>query len=270
MNVLIIEDEKLAAERIALLLKQVDPATRIVATLESVGACLRFFQEQAEPVDLVLMDIHLADGSAFEIFQQVRIDIPIIFTTAYDDYAMDAFKVLSIDYLLKPITLEALTRSIGKMRLLQANSISQSPVENRSTATGIFLPPAATKASVTAVPTMRRPYKSRFLGRIGQKFAFVPATDTALFHAENRIVQLIAADNTRYLVDHTLEDLETMLDPTAFFRINRSIIVHAKAIESVRPFVNHRLRLFLKPPVRWDDIIVSRERVADFKKWADN
>lgn len=255
MKVIILEDEKLAVERLHFLLRQIDPGTQVVAELESVEQGIALFDQRVPNVDLLLMDIHLADGSVFDLFRHVKINIPIIFTTAYDHYAIDAFKVLSIDYLLKPITLESLAKAIEKMRLLR-----QDP----------SLPRPNYSLLGDYSPVRRNNFRSRLLGRIGQRGFFVNAHDIALISADNRIVEILTMDKTRYLVDHTLEELEQELDPALFFRINRSMIVHAAAISQVKPFINHRLRLTLKDPLQTEDIVVSRDRVADFKKWADS
>lgn len=255
MKVIILEDEKLAVERLGLLLRQIEPNIEVVAALESVEQGISLLQSPGLTADLLLMDIHLADGTAFEIFRHVNICIPVIFTTAYDQYAIDAFKVLSVDYLLKPITPEALAKALEKMRLLRTN-------------------PSATIPDYGILGSYRHirrtPFKTRFLGRIGQRWFFINACDIAMITANNRIVQITTPDKTKYVVDHTLDELQLELDPFSFFRINRSTIIHVAAIEQVKPFINHRLRLTLKKPLHAEDIIVSRDRVPDFKKWADS
>jgi len=254
MKVIIVEDEKLAVDRLELLLRQIEPSIHIAATLESVEDCVSFLRQAELPADLLLMDIHLADGSAFEIFRQVDVTIPIIFTTAYDRYAIDAFKVLSVDYLLKPITQETLAKALEKMRLLRSNSSFSLP-------------------SYQNLATFRfggRAFKSRLLGRVGQKMFFIKTTDIATISADNRIVEITTIDKAKYLIDQTLEELQQELDPSSFFRINRSMIVHAAAIDQVKPFINHRLRLILKAPLHSGDLIISRDRVTDFKKWANS
>jgi DNA-binding LytR/AlgR family response regulator len=255
MKVIIIEDEKLAVERLELLLRQIEPTVQIVAALESVEQGVRLFRESTVTADLLLLDIHLADGSAFEIFRQVEIRIPIVFTTAYDQYAVEAFKVLSIDYLLKPIIREDLAKAIEKMRVLR-NTPS--------------LPLPRYQEPGSQAPFPRSGYKNRLLGQVGPKLFFINTSDIALLSADNRIVHLITMDNAKYLVDHTLEELEQELDPTSFFRVNRSMIVNAAAVAQIKPFINHRLRLMLKNQVEGEDVIVSRDRVTGFKKWADS
>lgn len=254
MKVLIVEDEPLAVERLRLLLAQYDPLIQITGSLESIASTVKHLEVPERVPDLLLMDIHLSDGSAFEIFKQLNLTTPVIFTTAYDQYAIEAFKVFSIDYLLKPVTLQSLTMAIDKMKKLRsAPRLREQDYK--------LLAEQSSSGNVR--------YRTRFMGRVGQKFFFVHVGDIALFMADNKIVQLIATDNTRYLVDYTLEELEAVLDPSLFFRINRSMIVHAAAIEQIKPFVNQRLRLYLRHPVKTDDIFISRDRVPSFKKWAD-
>jgi DNA-binding LytR/AlgR family response regulator len=243
MNIIILEDEKLAAERLHTLLKLLDPHIRVVATPESVGEALDFFGRSGAPADLVIANVQFANASAFELFRKLNITIPIIVLAADDRFAFDAFQFLCIDYLLQPVTLESLAKAVEKLRLIRA------------------------------MPGYLRPglphFKSRFLGRIGQRSFFIPTTDIAMIAASNRIVHLVGMDRTKYLVDHTLDELEQELEPSAFFRINRSTIIHARAIEQVKPFINHRLRLTLRCPLQTEEVIVSRDRVPNFKKWAD-
>ncbi len=254
MTTLIIEDEKLAAGRLQLLLQQCAPGTVVQAVIDSVEESSAWLSANPCP-DFILMDIQLADGSAFEIFRQAKIQSPVIFTTAYDQYALEAFKVLSIDYLLKPVTAEALSAAIEKLTLLR---------------------PAASYPSFNYSQLMqllqqaKQHYKTRFVGKVGQKLFFIEAADIAYFVADSKIVSLFATDGNHYIIDYTLEDLEKMLDPLQFFRINRSIIVRAKAIEQVKPYINSRLKIIFKAGQQNSEAVVSRERVTDFKRWANN
>ena len=254
MRVLIIEDEPLAAERLRLLLAQYDPRIQIQAALESIAATVKYLGDPDRMPDLLIMDIHLSDGSAFEIFKQLNINSPVIFTTAYDQYAIEAFKVLSIDYLLKPVTLQSLALAIEKLKKLR-------------TAPGQREKDYSLLAEQVSSGAVR--YRSRFMGRVGQKFFFVYIRDIALFIADNKIIQMVGMDNTRYMVDYTLEELEEVLDPALFFRVNRSMIVQAAAIEQVKPVINQRLRIYLRHPVKVEEVYISRERVPSFKKWAE-
>lgn len=260
MNVLIIEDEPLAAERLQLLLQQYDPAARAVAVLDSVAETLAWIRAGTVPVELIFMDIQLADGLAFDLFKQSDVRVPVIFTTAYDQYALAAFHELSIDYLLKPITLPDLSRAIEKMNVLRR---ATSPGRDQDVKADYHeLASRLLKGMAT--------YKSRFLGKIGQKFIFAESAQIAFFCAESKIVYLVTLDNRKLVVDYTLDQLEGILDPGLFFRINRSMIVHVAAIQQVKPYPNSRLRLILKEGVKADDIYIARERVPAFKKWADS
>ncbi len=253
MKVLIIEDEPLAAERLQLLLQQCDPFIQVEAVLESIEDTVQWFNAHPPP-DFMLLDIHLADGSGFEIFQRVPIRVPVIFTTAFDQYAMEAFRVLSIDYLLKPLSREGLQRALDKLMTLRRSG-----------------QPALDYAELAQyLQQSRQGYKTRFMGRIGQKFFFIESRDISYFHADNKIVYLTALDGARYLVDYTLEQLESLLDVHSFFRINRGCIVHAQAVTMAKPYINNRLKIFLKCGTRTEEAVVSRERVSAFRKWAEN
>jgi two-component system LytT family response regulator len=254
MRIVIIEDEPLASERLQLLLQQYGGPTQIAALLESVDEAVKWFSS-GQPADLILSDIQLADGSAFEIFRKIKISHPVIFTTAFDKYALDAFKLLSIDYLLKPVTLEALSASLNKLKLLQGNP--EKIVANYGDLLQLLM-------------HKEKPYKSRFTGKIGNKLFFIDIENIALFYSDNKIVYIQCLDNMRYISDHTLENIEHLLDPTQFFRINRGMITNINAINQVRPYDNNRLQIQLKKNIRPDEVIVSRERVHDFRKWANN
>lgn len=254
MKTLIIEDEPLAAKRLQLLLHQCDSTIRVEAMLDSIEETVNWFNNHTPP-DFILLDIHLADGSAFEIFQRIKLSTPVIFTTAFDQYAIEAFKVLSIDYLLKPLTVQALQRAIDKLKMLRSHTAQ--PVFDYSELTKFI---------------QQNNYinKSRFLGKVGQKFFFVEAKEISFFNADNKIVYLTGIDGTRYLVDYTLEQLESLLDEKFFFRINRGMIVHAAAITMAKPYINNRLKIFIKNGNKSEEAIISRERVSAFRKWADS
>lgn len=258
MKALIIEDEKLAAERLILLLRQYDPAITVVETLSTIREAIAFLAARSGEIDFALIDIQLADGPAFEIFHQFQPDFPVIFTTAYDRYALEAFQVMSVDYLLKPVTLGELARGIGRIKRLRH---------------GPNCPDLSRLSDVGRGPSPPSPanlYRSRFLCKSGQRLQLIAASEVAIFCAEGHIVRLTTHDNSKYLIDYTLEELERLLDPLHFFRVNRNTIVHAASVGSVKPFVNNRLRISLKCDATAGDLIVSRERVADFKKWANS
>jgi DNA-binding LytR/AlgR family response regulator len=253
MTILIIEDEVLAQEKLQLLLKNYDPTITVLACLESVEETVKWFATKPHP-DLLLMDIHLSDGLSFEIFKKTIITKPIIFTTAFDNYAIDAFQLFSIDYILKPVSAEALANAINKYKNI-ANS---------------FVPKDYSLLSEQINDNLSTNYKNRFLAKVGQRLFFIAVQDVAYFSADNKIVFLIDKEGNRFVINTTIEKLETQLNPNQFFRINRKVIINVDAIEQIKPYVNNRLKLNLKGITSQDEIIISRERVADFKAWADN
>lgn len=249
MKVIIVEDEMLAAERLKTLLNDYDASIEVMACLESIEETVQYLKKSAHP-DVLLLDIHLSDGHSFEIFKQVNYNRPVIFTTAYDQYALEAFKIFSIDYILKPVTQEALAGAINKLKSVSA---SFSAIDfNR----------------VFPELNIQR-YKKRFLGKVGQRLFFINTEDICFFQADNKIVYLLDNGGNRYVVDYTMENLETLLDLQQFFRLNRSFIVCINAIQQVKPYYNSRLKLSVKCMPNQDDMVVSRDRVAEFKQWAD-
>jgi DNA-binding LytR/AlgR family response regulator len=254
MNILIIEDEILATQRLQILLKEYDPTINILGCLESVEETVSWLNKKTHP-DLLLMDIHLSDGHSFEIFKKASTQKPIIFTTAYENYAVDAFQLFSIDYILKPVTSEALAAAINKYKNL-ASSFA----------------PAADYGSIMeqVKDNFTTRYKNRFLAKVGQRLFFVQADEVAYFYADNKIVYLVDREGNRFLINATLEKLEQMLEPRHFFRINRKVIIHADVIEQVKPVANNRLKIVLRDIQTQEDITISREKVPEFKLWADN
>lgn len=199
-----------------------------------------------------MMDIHLSDGHCFEIFKQVRIQKPVIFTTAFDSYAITAFQHYSVDYILKPVTAETLASAFNKYKQM---------------ATVFMAPDYQSWPAIIKEHTPNR-YKDRFLAKVGPRTFFIQAEDVAYFSADNKIVSLGDKEGNRYIVNYTIEKLEPLLDPHQFFRVNRKMIVHSKSIEQVRPHFNNRLKLSLKNIKLPEEVIISRERVPAFKKWA--
>lgn len=252
MNVVIIEDEILAQERLELLIHNYDSNINIVAKLESIEESINWLLSKPMP-DLLFVDIHLSDGHSFEIFKKIQVQKPVIFTTAYDSYAMDAFKMFSIDYILKPVTSEALGSAINKYKNISTNLA------------GIQYSKLGTLNKEDAASK----YKNRFAGKIGQRTFFIPTNEVAYFYSENKIVYLINTEGNRFVLPYTLEKLEPLLDPFHFFRINRKIIVNAVAIEMIKPYINNRLIITLKGIKNNEEMIVSRERISDFKEWAE-
>jgi two-component system LytT family response regulator len=248
IKVWIIEDEPAAARRLNKLLLEVESEIQVLAQLDSIEATLLHLETHLQP-DLIFMDIHLADGPCFEIFKHADIRKPIIFTTAYDQYAIEAFKVNAIDYLLKPIKLEFLKRAVDKY--LHFNPSTSTSVDYKSLAKALHEEQSSSH---------------RFLVRIGQRIRLVDMQDAAYFFTENKVTFVITWDGTRLPLDTTMEKLEELVDNRCFFRINRQYIIHFRAIKEMFAYSKSRVKLDLSPasPI---DIIVSTERSPHFKRW---
>ena len=253
MRVVIIEDEALAAEKITHMLVTYDPHILVAATLSSVSQAIAWLQQHPAP-DLLLVDIHLEDGLCFEIFQQVTLTCPVIFTTAYDQYAIRAFQVHSIDYLLKPVQYEKLAHSINKLRGIQQ---AFQPPQEAGLAELAKLITAGTAA-----------YKSRFLVKAGARIRAVKTTEIAYIYADQKLNLLITHDGQKYPLDYSLDDLSLMLDPKFFFRVNRQLITHIDSAIEIHPYFKGRLKLALHPPLD-TEVIISSERTPLFKAWLD-
>ena len=251
MKVVIIEDEKLLAEHLTILLQKIDESITVVNYFDTITASVNAFKEGLN-ADLIFMDIHLADGNSFEIFNQIQFEIPVIFTTAFDNYAIQAFKQNSIDYLLKPITLKELQFAIEKFKKHQLSG-------NKDLISSI----------ATAYQHLNKEYKTRFLVKSGQTIDTVKTEEIHHFETKESLSFLVTNKGNHYLIDYTLDQLETMLQPKNFFRINRKIILNIHSIEKVNTYFNSRLSIATKF-LDNDSKIVSRDRVNDFKKWLDN
>jgi DNA-binding LytR/AlgR family response regulator len=249
MKAIIIEDEKLSAEHLATLLKKVDPSFEIVAVYDSVKKSVDEFKK-GMTADLLFVDVHLADGLSFEIFSKVAIDTPVIFTTAYDEYAIKAFKINSVDYLLKPIGLSDLKSAVEKFKKWNGNKQS-TILENIS----------------GAYQTMNKQFKNRFMVKMGDTISSVKTEEISHFISEDGAV-LLVTENKRFVIDYTLDNLESLVSPDTFFRINRKVLVNIASIQKVSSYFNSRLKLN-STSLSEEDCIVSRERVNDFKAWLD-
>ncbi|MFT7054451.1 MAG: DNA-binding LytR/AlgR family response regulator [Candidatus Endobugula sp.] len=256
MKVFIIEDEIPAAEKMHRLIKRYDESIEILGQAMSIKQSVAWLSEGHE-VDLLFMDIQLTDGLSFDIFKKIKVEVPVIFTTAYNEYAIAAFKANGIDYLLKPITFDALTESIDKFKNLKArlNETAQVPIA-----------PIDLQSALQMLS--RREYKNRFMVKIGEHIRSVTTDTIALFYAEGRNAYIVTVEGKRLIIDYKLETLEEMLDPKNFFRVNRTFVLEINAIKDVLVYSNSRLKVMLN--VNFDkEIIVSRERVSDFKTWFD-
>ncbi len=252
MRVLIIEDEKLAADRLEMLIKQYDSAIEIAGRLDSVKSSVKWLGTNPQP-DLAFLDIQLADGLSFEIFEQTILDSPIIFTTAFDEYAVRAFKVNSIDYLLKPIDLDELTVAIEKFKRIQP----QPDTEPRQ---HIF---------DKVLNLLTDNYKRRFVIKVGEHIRSVPVEEILYFYSLEKATYLHTSGDRNYVIDYSLEQIENLIDPKLFFRINRRYIISLNSFTDIIAYTNSRLKIELLHSDD-NDVIVAREKTSDFKKWLDH
>ena len=251
MQVIIIEDEKPAARRLARLLAELD--VEVSTLLHSVEESINWFQNNPQP-DLIFLDIQLSDGLSFEIFDAIQVDSAIIFTTAYDEYALQAFKLNSIDYLLKPIDDEELAAAMKQYKDLNKKDKQ------------ISLDFEDIKKLLTN--PLEREYKKRFTAKVGQHIKLINAEDIECFFSENKGTYAATTDGRTYLLDTTLENLEEELAPETFFRVSRKFYVNIRHIQDIVAYTNSRLKVKLKR-YNEQEIIVSRERVRDFKLWLE-
>lgn len=251
MNVLIIEDESLAADKLERMLKEVDPSVNILAKLGSIKDSVKWlFQNTA---DLIFLDIQLSDGISFSIFEQVTVNTPVIFTTAFDQYAVKAFQLNSISYLLKPVRKTDLADSIKKYKNLKsAFSIDFDLL-------------------LANIQGRNPDYKKRFLIQVGEKIKKIEVADIAYFYVLEKGVYMRTFQGNSYSVEYTLDKLEAILNPSSFFRINRKYLVSMDSITNMVAYSRGRVKLDLKPNADDDlETVVSIDRSADFKKWLNN
>lgn len=253
MRVLIVEDEKLAAERLSTLLQTCDSSINPVAIAPSVQKAVELLKLRPQ-LDLIFMDIQLADGLSFEIFEQVPVEVPVIFTTAYDAYAIRAFKVNSIDYLLKPIDEDELQTALEKFRKLK-------PATTPSLGT--------LEQAIQLLKDGNRSYKNRFVVKMGEHLHMIPIEAVEYFYSYDKGTFLQTIAGKRYTIDYTMEQLEQLLDPNIYFRVNRGYLVSIKAVKDIIAWSNSRLKLEFHHPAP-TEVIVSREKVQAFKNWLDS
>ena len=257
MNVVIIEDEKLTARRLESMLRAYDPTITVLTQLPSVSKAVAWFTEvvnsngQLPLPDLLFLDIHLEDDSGFRLIEQANLTLPIIFTTAYDQYTLQAFKTNSIDYLLKPIDADELAAALDKFKRLQKTS-----------------EPAVADVS-TLLKLMQKPavhYKERFMVTIGTKIRSIETTEIAYFFFEDKATWLTTQEGQHITIDYSLDKLVDLLSPTQFFRVNRAYLVSLGAIRTIHTYSGSKLKLDLNPPPR-QEVFVSGDRVTPFKEW---
>jgi DNA-binding LytR/AlgR family response regulator len=257
MNVLIIEDEALTARRLESLLLKYDSTIQVLARIPSVADAVAWFQDTKNPaIDLIFMDIHLEDDLGFRIFEQVKLTTPVVFTTAYDEYMIQAFKVNSIDYLLKPINYDELVVAIEKFKALRIQFA------------GTTIQPAPDLSALMAL--LGKPatpdYKDRFMITVGTRIRTIETREVAYFFLEEKITFLVTNDGTTLPVDYSLDKLTQVLDPRRFFRISRQFLIELGAIRQIHAFSAGKLKLDLHPKSR-HEIFVSGDRMAEFKEW---
>ncbi len=250
MKVVIIEDEKPAARRLSRMLNEI--GVKPITMLHSVEEAVNWFYSNEHP-DLLFLDIQLSDGLSFEIFEEVEIKSAIIFTTAYDEYALKAFKLNSVDYLLKPIDSDELENAINKYKNFHVDKLHQN------------LNFEQIKNLIS--PTQKN-YKKRFIVKIGQHLKMISIEAIECFYSEDKATHIHTTDERSYLIEDTLEQLETKLQPEFFFRVSRKYFVNINAIKDIISYSNSRLKIILQS-YKESEIIVSRERVKDFKNWID-
>lgn len=248
MKILIIEDEVRAANHLERLLNKTAPEMEVIARIESVRDAVTFLSVKPE-IGLIFSDIQLADGLSFEIYKKVKVDCPIIFTTAWDHYAIEAFNTNGIDYLLKPIEEDRLNKAIEKARQF-------SPM------------PMLEKILAMAGARPSKSYKSRFLVKVGEKIKSIPVEEIRAFYSLDKATYLFTNEKRSYCIDFALDQLETMLDPDSFIRISRKFVVSLAACANITAWSNSRLKLRIEG-LDDQEIIVARERVQDFREWLD-
>jgi two-component system LytT family response regulator len=253
MKVIIVEDEVPAAEKLERYLQKYDPSTHVEARFDSILTTVNWLAENQDSIDLIFMDIQLIDGLSFQIFQQIKVHKPVIFTTAFNEFALDAFKVNSIDYLLKPITFTDLSASLKKLETLR----QQFQWNNQSD---------RVQQAISTLKT--KEYKTRFMVKLGEHIRSITSDQISLFYADGRDVYLVTTQSRKFIIDYTLEALEDILDPKIFFRLNRTFILNINAIKDVLVYSNSRLKIILLQEFD-KEIIVSREKVGEFKEWFD-
>ena len=279
MTVLILEDEYPAAERLRRLLAEAAPNAQVLAVLDTVAGALAWLATHPAP-DLILSDVQLADGLSLDVFAQAVVRSPVIFTTAYDQYAIRAFQANSIAYLLKPVKLPELQAALAKLR--------QWPLKLRVGNDELGVDPYLTQASsltlhaqlatlnsqnierlLDALPRPQRPYKTRFLVQQGEMLLPIAAPEIAWFQSRHETTTLALHDGRRFVVEYTLEQLEALLDPALFFRLNRQVLAHLPAVRRLVPHLGGKLLVELVPPPVGTEVLVSKEKASPVKRWLE-
>ena len=259
MKVFIVEDEELAVKKLCKNLESVDGTAEVVGIADSIRSSVDWLQNNPTP-DLILMDIELCDGQSFEIFDKVEVKSTVIFTTSYDEYALKAFKVNSVDYLLKPVQKEDLKAALAKLQNIKTMYGGQ---QNGSSSSSVTVDSLVKELQLKLQP---KEFRKRFLVKHAQKLVSVDIEEIAFFYSDGRLNFFKTYDNRKFVVDYTMDELEDMLDPKRYFRISRSFYVSINSIDQIHDYFGNRLILHLKPAVD-KEAIVSREKVTEFKVW---
>ncbi len=249
MKVLIFEDETLAADKLEATLMEIQPDCQVVSRIKSISSAVEWLESNPHP-DLIISDIRLLDGLCFEIFAKVKVEKPVIFTTAYDQYAIRAFEVNSIDYLLKPVEKEKLRNALAKLQLPKESVL---PDYNEV---------------LNFIKSNKTSYKSRFMVRLGQRIIAVPSEKIAYFYSENKLTYIVTLDGKKFPIDQPLDELIDLLDPKRFFRANRQFIVAFDSIGEIHPYFKGRIKIILQPKSD-EEVVISSDRTPEFKKWID-
>lgn len=252
MNVLIVEDEIYAAQGLEKMLRSIEPGLNVLKVIGSVEETIEYLSDNPA-IDLIFMDIQLSDGISFEIFSETKVEYPVIFTTSYDEYAIKAFQVNSVDYLLKPVEKAALQKSIDKYKKLFATPTQNKQIEQM----------------LAQISFVKKEFKSRLLVKTAKGMQTLPIEDVAFIYIENQIVFVKTTSDQRFALEKSLDELEKQLDPSKFFRLNRQFIASIKAIHAIHNYFNNTLKIELKPLID-KEIIVSRYTVKSFKDWLDS
>ena len=248
MKVLILEDETLAADKLEATLMELQPDWQVVSRIKSISSAIEWLESNPHP-DLIVSDIRLLDGLCFEIFATVKVEKPVIFTTAYDQYAIRAFEVNSIDYLLKPVQKDKLKAALAKLQIPR-----ETPPDYRDV--------------LDFIKSNKTSYKSRFMVRLGQRIVAVPSEKIAYFYSESKLTYIVTLDGKKFPLDQPLDELIDLLDPKRFFRANRQFIVAFDSIAEIHPYFKGRIKIILQPKSD-EEIVISSDRTPEFKKWID-
>lgn len=252
MDVLIIEDEEGAYKNLCKMLKNYDPSIKVIGWFKSIKSTVSWFASNQNP-DLIFLDIKLADGLSFEIFNKVKIEVPVIFTTAYHEFALKAFELNSVDYLLKPFSAKSLEKSINKLKRFHLKD-NQLLVEK-------------IKAVVESMSLKDNSFKNRFLVKIGEKLLSIAVDDIAYFFRDE-LVMLVTKQDKKYAVNYSLDELEQIISPKLFFRINRQFLVNIQSVNVVHNYFGGKLKVEITPKYE-GDVVISQEKASPFKNWMD-